>query len=119
MKGKYEAAFIIPIGANRELGEDGWDFKTNNRLPAEIKKFLTDGLNLKFSESYLGIDSYVDENIKASVFHDDQNQIENIHFQVYGNAMTALSDVFQASFIANKSELFIPRSEGIEDQKRK
>lgn len=111
MKGRYEAAFIVPVGANKTLGEDGWEFDTTNRLPEEVKKFLTDDLNLRFVENYLGIDSYVDENIKASVIYDDQNQIENVYFQVYGNAMPALSNIFQSSFIANKSELFVPRGD--------
>ena len=112
VKGRYEAAFIIPVGANKILGEDGWEFDTPNRLPTEIKKFLTADLNLKYLESSIEIDSYVDGNIKASVFYDDKNQIENIYFKVYGDAMTTLLEIFHSSAIAKKSELFIPRNEG-------
>ncbi len=111
MKRKYKVVFIIPIGANKILGEDGWEFETPNRLSAEIKEFLVDTLKLEYSESYLGIDVYVNENMKMSVICDDQSQIESISFQLYEMATTTLSDMFQTGILANKSELFIPHSE--------
>ena len=111
MKGRYEAAFIIPVGASKVLCEDGWEFETPNRLSSEIAEFLVDALNLQFSENYLGIDRYVGENIEMSVFYDDQGQIESIQFQLYGDSMTVLVGVFQASSIASQSELFIPDRE--------
>lgn len=111
MKGKYKAAFIIPIGAIKALGGDGWEFETTNRLPAETKEFLVEALNLKYLESYLGIDAYINESIKMSVIYDDQNQIESISFQLYDDAVTALSRIFRSSQIADQSELFIPGKE--------
>ena len=111
MKGKYKVAFIIPVGANKILGEDGWEFQTSNRLSGDIKEFLVDTLKLEFSESYLGVDVYLNENMKMSVIRDDQGQIESISFQLYEMTTTALSDVFQTNCMADKSELFIPHGE--------
>lgn len=108
MKGKYKAAFIIPAGAEKVLGEDGWEFESSSRLSLGVKEHLIDALELKFQESYLGIDSYIEGNVKMSVFYDDESQIESIHFQLYEDALAVLSEVCQAGGIANEAELFIP-----------
>jgi len=109
MKGKYQAAFIVPIGTNKVLGEDGWEFESTSRLSEEIKARLIKSLKLSFLESYLGIESYVDDNVKMSVIFDDQNGIESIHFQLYGSALATLSEVCQSSRISFEAELFVPR----------
>lgn len=111
MKGKYQAAFIVPIGVNKVLGEDGWEFESSGRLPNEIKDYLIESLKLGFLESYLGIESYVDDDIKMSVIFDDQNKIESIHFQLYGDSLTILSEICQGSRLLSEAELFIPRQE--------
>ena len=108
MKGKYKAAFILPIGTKKVLGENGWEFETSNRLSLQIKEHLIDVLKLKFLESYLQIYCFMSEDIKMSVSYDDKNEIENIYFQVYNDKLTMLTDLFIASGIANESELFIP-----------
>jgi hypothetical protein len=110
MKGKYKAAFIIPIGTNKILGENGWEFETSNRLKEEVKEFLIDALRLKFLESYLQIDCYINENIKMSISYDDQKQIESIYFQTYNDTLTVLSDLFLAGGSVSNLELFIPNS---------
>ncbi|ELP5726855.1 hypothetical protein QTV44_000028 [Vibrio vulnificus] len=109
MKGKYQAAFIVPVGANQVLGEDGWEFGSSTRLSGEIKDYLVQSLNLGFSESYLGIESYTDGNIKMSVIFDDQNKIESISFQLYGDALANLTEVCQGSRLPSEAELFIPQ----------
>ena len=109
MKGKYQAAFIVPIGANKILGEHGWDFESTDRLSEEIKVFLIKSLKLNFLESYLGIESYVDGDIKMSIIFDNQDEIESIHFQLYGCALATLSEACQSSRISSEAELFIPR----------
>lgn len=109
MNGKYQAAFIIPIGANKILGEDGWEFESSNRLSNQIKDSLIESLRLSFLENYLGIESYVDDHIKMSVIFDDQNEIESIHFQLYGDSLSILSAVCQDSRLLSEAELFIPR----------
>ena len=109
MKGKYKAAFIIPAGANKVLGKDGWEFESSVRLLEEIKDYLIQSLKLSFFESYLGIESYIDDDIKMTVIFDDQNEIESIHFQLYGDSLAVLSEVYQNSRIFPKTELFVPR----------
>ena len=108
MKGKYQAAFIVPVGANKVLGDDGWEFESSVRLSGEIKDYLIQSLRLSFLESYLGIESYVDGDIKMSVIFDDQNEIESIHFQLYGGSLVTLSEACKSSRISSKAELFIP-----------
>jgi len=109
MKGKYKAAFIVPVGAKKVLGEDGWEFESSVRLSEEIKDYLIQSLRLSFLESYLGIESYVDGDIKMSVIFDDQKEIENIHFQLYGGSLAVLSEACQSSRLSSKAELFVPQ----------
>ncbi|WP_082027646.1 hypothetical protein [Isoalcanivorax pacificus] len=109
MKGRYQAAFIVPIGARKILNDDGWEFDGPARISADIKNYLIQSLGLSFLESYLGIESYVDGDIKMSVIFDDQNEIGNIHFQLYGNSLVTLSAVCQSSRISSEAEIFIPR----------
>jgi len=109
MKGKYQAAFIVPVGANKVLGEDGWEFESSGRLSEEIKDYLIRLLKLSFLESYLGIESYVDGDVKMLVIFDDHNEIESIHFQLYGDTLTILSEVCQGGRIPAEAELFIPQ----------
>jgi len=109
MKGKYQAAFIVPVGANKVLGEDGWEFESSARLSEEVRDYLIQSLKLSFFESYLGIESYVDGDIKMSVIFDDQNEVESIHFQLYGGSLAILSEVCQNMRMSSKVELFIPQ----------
>ena len=115
MKGKYQAAFIVPIGANKVLGEDGWEFESTGRLSEEIKDYLIESLRLSFLERYLGIESYVDGDIKMSVIFDENNEIENIYFQLYEDTLTVLSEVCQDSRVSAGGELFIPQGIKVSD----
>lgn len=112
MKGRYKAAFIIPIGAKRILGGDGWEFDSKNRLLDCVKDFLVDDLKLSFLESYLGFVVYANENIKATISHAEDGKIDYVSFQVYGNNMATLSGAFRANMIAKDAELFVPGDSG-------
>ncbi len=109
MKGKYQAAFIVPVGANKILKEDGWEFESPIRLSEEIKNYLIQSLKLRFFESFLGIESYVDDNVKMSVIFNNKNEIESIYFQLYGDTLSVLSEVCQGGRIPAEAELFIPQ----------
>lgn len=109
MKGKYQAAFIVPVGASKVFGEDGWEFESPARLSEEIKDYLIRSLRLNFSESYPGVESYVDDDMKMSVIFDDQNKVESIYFQLYGGSLETLSEVCQDSEMLLVAELFIPQ----------
>lgn len=108
MKGKYQAAFIVPIGANKTLSEDGWEFESSVRLSQVIKNYLIQSLELGFLESYLGIDAYTNDNMKMSVINDDQGCIESISFQLYGDSLIILSKVCESGWISSEAELFVP-----------
>jgi hypothetical protein len=108
MKGKYQAAFIVPVESNKVLGEDGWEFESPARLSESIKDYLIQSLRLSFLDSYLGIESYVNDGIKMSVIFDVQNEIESIYFQLNGDTLTLLSEICQGGRIPNEAELFIP-----------
>jgi hypothetical protein len=56
---RYTAAFLIPIGANKVLGEDGWEFESSQRLSKDIAEHLIAELKLDFVEMYSGIKRYV------------------------------------------------------------
>lgn len=109
MKGKYQAVFIVPVGASKVLGEDGWEFEGSARLPEKVRDYLVQSLKLSFLESYLGIESYIDGDIKMSVIFDDKNEIESIHFQLYDDSLVILSEVCQDSRMPPQAELFIPQ----------
>lgn len=46
MKRNYQAAFIIPIGASKFLGDDGWEFNSVERLPEGMGEYLAERLKL-------------------------------------------------------------------------
>ncbi len=108
MKGRYKAAFVIPIGTMKVLGEDGWEFEGSGRISSRVKDCLLEALKLKFSETYLRIDKYVGSNIQMSVVRDVNDQMQSISFQMHGDALNALSEVFRVGELGNESELFIP-----------
>jgi hypothetical protein len=107
MKEKYKAAFIIPVGTKKTLGEDGWEFETSQRLSTELSAFLIDALNLRFLESYSDFDIYINDSIKMTVAYDQDKLIEFVYFQLVGDALITLKTVFSGDILEN-SELFIP-----------
>lgn len=108
MKGRYQAAFLVPIGTKKFLGEYGWEFESSDRLSAELKDYLIDSLKLSYLESYLGVESYVGSNMKMTVVFDDENKIESIYFQLYNDALSMLSELCKTGKVCVAGELFIP-----------
>jgi len=111
MKRKYQAAFLVPIGATKVLNEDGWKFESSHRLSKEIKSYLIKSLRLSFLESYLGIESYIDGDMKMSVILDEQDEIESFYFQIYGDELLTLAELCQDYPVSSEAELFIPEGE--------
>ncbi|AEF99690.1 hypothetical protein [Methylomonas methanica] len=107
MKEKYKAAFIIPVGTTKTLGEDGWEFETSQRLSTELSAFLVDTLGLRFLESYSDSDTYINDNVKMAIAYDHDKLIEFVYFQLVGDALITLKTVFSGDIFEN-SELFIP-----------
>lgn len=108
MRGKYEAAFILPNGSKKILGEDGWEFDGAERISPDILDFLMNLLKLNLSENYLGMERYVGENLQATVVYDDKRKIEYIAFQIYNEASQQLIEIFTNSNYKENNELFYP-----------
>ncbi|MEX6677791.1 hypothetical protein QWI18_17895 [Pseudomonas sp. W2Oct36] len=108
---KYTAAFLIPVGAGRNLGEDGWEFESPERLSKEVSEHLIAAFRLNFVEMYSGIKRYVGDNIGMSIFLDDQNEVENIYFQVSGDSLKALAEICQNPQVLSRAEMFVPEKE--------
>lgn len=108
MQGRYKAAFIIPIHAEKVLDEDGWNFASPARLSPEIKDYFVQALNFKFVDSYSNIERYLTGNMQMSVILDDQNQIELINFQVYDDSLQILLKTWENGKSLFNVELFIP-----------
>ncbi|MFP3925101.1 hypothetical protein [Pseudomonas sp. W5-36] len=111
MKQKYIAAFLVPIGAVKLLREDGWEFESSQRLSKDIAEHLIEELKLDFVEMYLGIKRYVGNAISMSIFLDDDNEVENIYFQVFGHSLKALTELCQDPRVSSKAEMFVPEKE--------
>jgi hypothetical protein len=108
MTTKYKAAFIVPIGANRVLGEDGWEFESPARLSKNIGDDLIETLRLTFLEEYSGIRKYAGEGIGMSIMFDDNQEVEIIYFQLSGGALASLSEIRQCIDASSGAEIFVP-----------
>ncbi|MBL1274778.1 MAG: hypothetical protein COB30_001700 [Ectothiorhodospiraceae bacterium] len=109
MKGKYQAAFLVPAETLKFLGEDGWEFESENNVPENIKDFLTDVLALEFLKVDLGIAYYVNDIIQASLFYDeDEENIEHVYFQIYNDKIEVLKSAFLVSEFYGSLDLFVP-----------
>ncbi|WP_448093801.1 hypothetical protein [Pseudomonas lini] len=108
MKKRYQAAFIVPIGASKVLGEDGWEFKSSKRLSKQLGEYLVEVLNLEFVEAYSGIRRYAGDHIKMSIVFDGYNEVESIYFQIFDGSLTVLSEVCKVDGSFSEAEIFIP-----------
>lgn len=109
MRGKYEAAFILPNGSKKILGEDGWEFEGAERISPDILDFLINLLKLNLSESYLGMERYIGDNLQATVVYDDKRKIEHVAFQIYNDVSQQLIKIFTNSNYKENNELFFPK----------
>lgn len=102
---------MIPVGACKILDEDGWEFESSERLSSEVAEHLIAALRLDFVEMHSRIKRYVGDNIVMSIFLDDNNEVENIYFQVCGDSLRALSGLCQDPQVSSKAEMFVPEKE--------
>lgn len=107
-RGRYKAAFIMPIPNEKFLGDGGWEFQSDKRLPKDAEKFLLESLKLKFVENFSGMAAYEGDDLKATVISDDSGEIENVYFKLYGMTKERLSSHFQESPLSSHAELFFP-----------
>jgi len=108
MRGKYKAAFILPVNAKKILAESGWEFDSKEYISDDIEFFLTQELNLCFTESWQNTKCFSNENIEASIeYKEDKKHIRFIYFQIYHDEMASLKNAFFSSNLKD-TQLFIP-----------
>lgn len=110
-KRHYEAAFIIPVPNEKSLGDRGWEFQSERRLPKATRAFLLVALKLTFSENFSSMTTYENDVLKATVIADDAGEIEQVHLKLYGMTKQRLSLIFQESSLTSSAELFFPTLE--------
>ncbi len=106
MMGKYSVGFLIPKDASRVLGDDGWEFESDSRLPSNIESLLETQFSLRESSSSLS--TYDGPSLKVNVFKDECGEIENIYFRFYDDASPELPDFLKEVQSSNQLEFFIP-----------
>ncbi|WP_310887577.1 hypothetical protein [Pseudomonas syringae] len=99
---------MIPIGASKVLGDDGWEFDSVERLPDSIGECLAERLNLEFMEEYTGIRKYTGNQISVSIIFDSADEVESIYFQTFDNGLALLSEACEIEQVACHAEIFIP-----------
>jgi len=106
MISRYSVGFLIPKDASRTLGEDGWEFESNSRLPENIESLLE--VKLSLSESSSDLSTYSGLGLKVDVFKDEDGEIENVYFRFYDNATPELPDFLKEVESSNNLEFFVP-----------
>jgi hypothetical protein len=104
--GRYAVGFLIPKDANRVLGDDGWEFESDSRVPLSIETLLSSVFSLR--ESASGYSSYEGSKIRADVFKDKNGEIENIYFRFYESVPPELPDFLKVDEYSKNLEFFVP-----------
>lgn len=106
---RYKSFYILPSMAKKTLSEHGWDFESKSRLPEHLESDLVIALNLKFIESYSGVNDYKGDGFKVTFIKDDDSHIESIYFRVYHSRFNELIN-FVSSLFKNDDimEVFAP-----------
>ena len=108
MSDSYKAVFLIPVLSNKKLDDDGWFFESSERLKSDVISKIQKSLNLNFKEEYYGTVVYEGNGVKASVFYDDNHQIEQIYLQIYGVSCLQIIDDIKDQFVSSNVEVFVP-----------
>jgi len=108
MEAKYKAGFLIPKGARKRLGEDGWEFESNERLPNELESRLAKELTM--SASGKEFSSFEGNSIKVEVSKDSNGHIETVYFRFYIEP-PRLPRFLENIENKNAMEFFVPSSD--------
>ncbi len=103
---QYSVGFLIPKDANRILGDDGWEFESNLRLPVNIESLIETQFSI--GESSSSFSAYDGPSLKVDVFKDECGEIENIYFRFYDDATPELPGFLKEVQSSNQLEFFVP-----------
>ncbi|MDH4871673.1 hypothetical protein [Pseudomonas sp. BN515] len=107
MKSTYKAVFLIPRDSRKTLSEDSWIIESQNRISESIAKTICNSLGLNFKESYENCTAYEGNEIKATVIHDEEGEIEQIYLQLFRKSAEKLKKELSETTLFNL-EVFIP-----------
>ncbi|MPQ69202.1 MULTISPECIES: hypothetical protein [unclassified Pseudomonas] len=108
MTKKYRAVFVIPVGALKVLGEQGWEFFSEERLSSELEGFYVESFHLKNKESYLGLRAYEGAGVKLLVESDSELCTEFFYFRFYEGSFSDFLEVLKKAQAVEVNEVFIP-----------
>lgn len=101
-------AYIIPKGATKVMGEEGWEFVSPHLIPVQIVRQIASLLGLKLTKSFVGIDTYVNEDTTMSVVCDLADSVEFVDLNLAESALAALKNALAELTGWIDAELFIP-----------
>lgn len=111
MKDKYRSYFLVPSGANRILGEGGWEFESAKTIPRAVMDSLMLGLMLQKSGGSIGMERFTGKDAEATVFLNDFGDIEHVYLRAYsGREIDSELQALIASYSLDL-EIFDPRKE--------
>lgn len=106
MRGVYSVAFLLPMGAERSLGDDGWEFNSEQRISSQLESVLKGEYLLRTASDEC---SYFEgENISIEVFKDRNGLVENVYFRFYGGVPPSLPVCLRDADFIKKTEFFVP-----------
>lgn len=108
IKKPYQAAFIIPAGARKFFGENGWEFRSSRRLPNDLADYLMSVFSLELVETYAGIKRCLGQQMDMQIVCDSNDEIENLYLRLNKICPAKLVEIFQAFDNFNEIEIFIP-----------
>ncbi|TFW34989.1 hypothetical protein [Massilia horti] len=103
MTSPYEAVFLLPIGAQKRLGDCGWEFSSSKRLPRALLLSLASTLRLEEGNSYLGMEVYHGEGLKLTAIA-DRRGIEHIFIQIWSRPKQEI----EKAVACDEVEVFTP-----------
>ncbi len=107
MISQYSVAFLLPKKSAKFLGNDGWEFKSNYKVPEEVRLLIEE--NLSITTSPLDGLVYSNESLKLNLFEDRLGRIENIYFRFYNGLEANIPDFLEEIVISDELDFFIPK----------
>ncbi|WDE10483.1 hypothetical protein [Thalassomonas haliotis] len=104
---KYKALFIIPINTERKLTDDGWEFKTKNSIPDNVKDLILSRFpNISNSED--DCDTYRQEELIVDFCYTDDSFLESVYVRDYSVDLTYVAAFKELTNDLKKIDVFAP-----------